>query len=422
MSSKPKLAMKGPTAIAVFFLCSSALLCRPALAQFPSDEEVAARFKRPGVLEVRFPRKTRGEKRWDANSGGWYWQRGLVVVRKAGIPEFPNATVEVGGVARYFITGDKVSYNKFLVMWNEYKGIPAPSREEMVAMLKKRLKAVVGSWRWNKMVSEVSDFALAKEPRIEWHTPKSFSVNCFFRSEEIVSYTEVAKKDLTVRVRFYRDAIDKPWKDNVVTTKVSETETGKVKYSAAEVRAMDTLGRKGVKPRARSTTPRPASTSGAATLARTSSVAAPWGRFQNAVAGFAIAIPGKASLKRKILGRGVQQFDLQSPWDSRLFQVVVNEVGAKRTAEELTALAKKLSDDFVRSNNARTRSQKKFPYGDMMGRELVLTRKDGGDDLVLRYRIFAAGARVWQLMLTSPSSSDSQAGFERFCGSFRRLR
>lgn len=404
----------------VFFAPFSAPSLR---AQFPTDAQVAAQLKNPGVLEIRFPRKTRGEKRWDSNSGGWYWQRGVVIVRKAGIPQYPDATVEIGGLARYFITGEKVSYNKFLVTWNEYKGIPAPSRKEMLAMLQKRLKAVVGSYRWNKMVAEVADFAIADEPRIEWHTPKSFSVNCFFRSEEIVSYTEVAKMDVTMRVRFYRDAIDKPWKDNVVSSKVTEKETSKKKFSAAEVRAMDTLGRKGVKPRATRAAAPARGARPARTTPRVTSPRAPrWARFQNALAGFAVAVPGKVSLKRNVQGRGMQQFDLQCPWDNRLFQVVVNEIGAQRGPAELSKLAQSMSDEFIRNNRARTRSQAKYPYGDMMGRDLVLQRKQGAQDMILRYRIFAAGNRIWQLMLTSPASLDSQDGFERFCGSFRRLR
>ena len=213
-----------------------------ATAQFPTDEQVKKQIWNDGVLEIRFPRKTRGEKIWDAASNSWYWQRGLVVVRNAKIKEYPKATVEVGGLARYYITGEKVSYQKFLVTWNEFKGIPTPTHADVVKMVKERKKAFLGNYLYNKIVGEVSGIQVSKEHSTRWHTPHSFTINVDCSYREIVSYTEVEAKQATFRVRFYRQGFDKPWRDTIVSTRIKEKRGAKTKHDADEVRNMPTLG------------------------------------------------------------------------------------------------------------------------------------------------------------------------------------
>ena len=210
--------------------------------QFPTDEEVKKQIWNDKVLEIRFPKRTRGEKVWDGATNSWYWQRGLVVVRNAGLKEYPKARVEIGGLARYFITGEKVSYQKFLVTWNEFKGIPVPTHKDTVAMVKSRLRQFVGNYRYQKIVGKVEDLGIAKDHRTEWHTPHSFSINVSCRFSMIVSYTEVEETAATFRVRFYRDGFGKPWKERIVSTLKKQERGEKTKYDIDYVKRLPTLG------------------------------------------------------------------------------------------------------------------------------------------------------------------------------------
>ncbi|MEL6675787.1 MAG: hypothetical protein AAFR61_26505 [Bacteroidota bacterium] len=208
------------------------------LAQ-PSDAQIRKDLMNPGIISMKLS-NTGGKKVWSSIHAQYFWERGVVIVRNAKIAEYPKATVEIGGISRYHITNGRYSYREFKVMWNEYKGIPTPSDEEIVEMARQRLKQILRN-RYNSIVGPVENLRIADEKKTEWHTPKSFSINYALSYPEVVSYTEVAQKDVIHRVRFYRDEVTSPWKENVVGTVESETTTSKTTYTAEEIRAMPSL-------------------------------------------------------------------------------------------------------------------------------------------------------------------------------------
>lgn len=205
----------------------------------PSDSQIRTDLTHPGVLSVKLS-NTNGGKVWSTTDLQYYWERGAIVTRSAKLAEYPNATVEIGGIARYTIVGGKFSYKKFLVTWNEYKGIPTPTDDEVLQMVRGNLRQFVQGI-YHSIVSQVEDIRIAEDKRSEWHTPNSFSINIACRYERTISYTETGTYDAVYRVRFYRDAISDPWKPNFISSRETENEIAKTTYDADEIRTMPTL-------------------------------------------------------------------------------------------------------------------------------------------------------------------------------------
>ncbi|MEZ4774371.1 MAG: hypothetical protein R3D00_14395 [Bacteroidia bacterium] len=205
----------------------------------PTDAQIKADLTSPGVTKIELS-KTNGAKVWSSTYQQYYWERGAVITRNAKLAEYPNATIEIGGIARYTIVNGKFSYNRFLTTWNEYKGIPTPTDEDVLEMVKQNLSSfLVG--RYNDIVSELENLRIAEEKNSEWHTANSFSINLACSYEKKISYTETARYDAIYRVRFYRDAISSPWKPGFVSSNVSETELSKTTHNADDLRVMPTL-------------------------------------------------------------------------------------------------------------------------------------------------------------------------------------
>ena len=207
----------------------------------PSDAQVRADINNPGIISMKLS-KTGGSKVWSSADLQYYWERGVVLTRNAKIAEYPNATVEIGGLARYSIVGGKFVYKRFLVTWNEYRGIPTPSDDDILQLVNNNLSSFVGSGNYNQIVSQIKDLTIAEERKSEWHTPNSFSINLSCSYDRVVSYTEVASFDAIYRVRFYRDDIQSEWKSQFVSTREKEEELSKRKYTAEEIRVMPSLG------------------------------------------------------------------------------------------------------------------------------------------------------------------------------------
>lgn len=219
------------------------LLCFLSVSVYaqPTDAQIRKDLSKPGVLSIELSKRG-GSKVWSSAYSQYFWERGAIVYRNAKIAEYPDAKVEIGGLARYNIVGGKVSYNRFLVTWNRYIGIPTPSDQEVLSMVNKNLEQFVGNYNFNKIVTEVENLRMAEERKDEWHTPNSFSINLECSYGKVVSYTEVAQYDAIYRVRFYRDAITSPWKARFLSSNTTETETGRESYRADEIRVMPTLG------------------------------------------------------------------------------------------------------------------------------------------------------------------------------------
>jgi hypothetical protein len=216
------------------------VLSRGALAQ-PSDAQIKKDLTSPGVLSVTLS-KTGGGKVWSKLDLQYYWERSAVVVRNAGLKEFPNVKLEIGGIARYTIIGGGYKFKKFLVTYNSYQGIPNPTKKEIETMLRGDVERAVTNHTFNRIIGDVEKLELAADPQWEWHTPNSVSFKVRAVFEEIVNNTDTEKVDRLYEIRLYRDAINKPWKEDFHSRDRESKVLGKRTHKADDLAAMKTLG------------------------------------------------------------------------------------------------------------------------------------------------------------------------------------
>ena len=222
-----------------FILFTFIVLSFNLLAAKPTDEEVINQIKRPNMQDIELSKSggtysTYGLQHW--------WVRGVTYRINAGIKEFPNATIKVGAEARYRIVGENYDFDKLKTAWNEYEGIPLPSDNEIISIIKKDIVSFVRSY-WNQMVSELDGPILSKDPavrKVEWHTANSFTIHVQAKFSVISSYTEVQDKFVDFKVRFYRDGVNQPWKPNFIASKDKEEILATHKYTSDEINAMPT--------------------------------------------------------------------------------------------------------------------------------------------------------------------------------------
>ncbi|NOY06032.1 MAG: hypothetical protein GXO82_05300 [Chlorobi bacterium] len=201
--------------ILVSFAILTAVLVTPADAQ-PSDARIKKDLKITKGKTIRFTSK--GSKRWEDLK--YVWVRDAEIIRPANIPEFPDVKVLVWGTVVYDITHGKYTYSKFRVGYNSYLGIPNPTTEDVKAFLEKNgTKKLVGSWRYNNIVSDVS-YKIADDPKWEWHTPKSVSFNVIATYDILSSVAKAVETvEQVFRVRLYADEIKGPWQNMLSSDK-----------------------------------------------------------------------------------------------------------------------------------------------------------------------------------------------------------
>ena len=210
-----------------------------ALAQ-PSDQQIIKDLTKPGVTKVELsPGPTK--KEWHSAHAQYMWDRVAYVWRNAGVAEYPNATVKITGIARYHY-GASTSFREFKVAENEYFGLPAPSKEEMIGMIRERYLDFL-DWRANDMVGDLHYLRIPEGEGVYWHTPNSFTIPVEIEFDAKTSYTDLTTIQEKIDVRFYRDAVDSPWKDDIVSSS-RERSDGEVRtYPADELAAMPTMKR-----------------------------------------------------------------------------------------------------------------------------------------------------------------------------------
>lgn len=210
------------------------------LASKPTDNEVIAKVKGANVSNIELNKQ--GGSFVTKKLQPW-WIRSLTYKVSAGLKEFPSAMVKVGAEARYRILGEKFVFDELKTLWNEYEGIPLPKDSQILGILKNDIIKLVGVYNWNKMVSEFDGPVLSKDPalrRVEWHAANSFSIHVQGKYSLISSYTDVQDKRVDFAVRFYRDAVNKPWKPYFVSSVSREDLIATHKYTSDEINAMPT--------------------------------------------------------------------------------------------------------------------------------------------------------------------------------------
>ena len=219
-----------------------AALSLAAIAAYaqPPDAQILKDIGSPKQLKVELS-KTPTKKVWSDAHTQWFWEKWATIWLPADIPEYPNAKVVVYGFARYH-TGAPPSYREWKTNSNTYEGIPAPTNEEVLAHCRKYLREFLNDHQYNRIVGELKELRVADDPKIVWHEPKSFSMNLQLTADFITSGTEVTTMKKVIETRFYRDAVNGPWKPNMVTTEREVTELGVKTYPADDLRTMPTLG------------------------------------------------------------------------------------------------------------------------------------------------------------------------------------
>ncbi|MEO0468894.1 MAG: hypothetical protein AAF206_04675, partial [Bacteroidota bacterium] len=219
--------------LSTFF--STSLFAQPSATQVKKD------LSKPGVLSVKLLTPT-GRKSWSSAWSQYFWEHSAVIYRSANLKQYPNAKIRIGGFARYTIAGGTYTYREFKVTYNEYEGIPSPSSDDILALVNDNLKSFLGSSQYNSIVSDVSDLQLDPEQPVTWHTPNSFTAYFTCAYKRVVSYTEVADIQAKYETRFYRDAVESPWKTQFVSSLRNEVQGAKEVFTAEEIRQMPSLG------------------------------------------------------------------------------------------------------------------------------------------------------------------------------------
>ena len=221
--------MNNTTMLAVLTLVGT-----PLMAQ-PTDSQVLRDIKKPGVEKAEL-RPGTIKKVWSSASSQYYWDRAVVVWRSANIREFPNAMLEVGGFARYsYVTN---TYQEFLTTYNTYTGIAAPSSEEIMGMIQKNLRGVLGEYKYSNIVGKLHYLRYPENGGPTWDSPTHLTVpvEVAYERKEGPTWTVVYSDRL--RVHFYRDAINGPWKDEVVNEELESTRGARKEYTAEELKKL----------------------------------------------------------------------------------------------------------------------------------------------------------------------------------------
>lgn len=208
--------------------------------RLPDDDRVIADVMptdTENVIGVATTNDGAGEAYLHAKDLAWYFDRGVVVKRKARLPDEPNAVVVVGGLARYVWTGDRYEYLKFLPTHNEYEGIPAPDDKELADFIRDHIDQVFAA-REHTIV-DIDSVELEDQPW-EWHSPTSFTVPFRIRYEYIKNDTTLESRDDVFAVRLYRESMNGPLA-NLLATETSRTILGERQRTASEIRSMPTL-------------------------------------------------------------------------------------------------------------------------------------------------------------------------------------
>jgi len=193
---------------------------------------------REGVIDVATVDGSSGEAYFHSGDLAWYFDRGVVVRRKANIAGLPDAVLVVGGLARYVYNGNSYEYAKLLVSYNEYEGIPRPSDADLVELVENRLPEVfVGR---EHLVLGVDTVRLVKDRRPTWHSATSFSVPFVIRYRYRTSNTSIDDRHDVFEIRFYKQEVDSPIHALMATEherNVLDTET----LAASDIDSMKTL-------------------------------------------------------------------------------------------------------------------------------------------------------------------------------------
>ena len=213
----------------------------PEGRRLPSDEQVVADVSPRNdddVVSVQAVDGKSGEAYLHTGDLQWYFDRGVVVRRKANLDGAPDAIVAVGGLARYVLVGDRYEFKRFLTTYNEYEGIPAPDDDDLVDYVRDHLNDVFVS-RDHTIVA-IDSVELGKDTPWNWHSPTSFSAPFTISYEHITNNTTVEAREDVFDIRFYRHSVESPV-HALMATESERRQLGTRQHPAEAIRNMKTL-------------------------------------------------------------------------------------------------------------------------------------------------------------------------------------
>lgn len=179
----------------------------------PSDGQVRQDIWRDGkgMLDFKTTAGKGGEFEWDPRSRTWFFQRGFVVTREGGLVDQPQAKLEVGGLAVYRWTGSAWTFQKQLVTFNRYTGIPSPSDDELLKLAREGGERVFRQ-DLRQMTQGLQKVVLSKEQLPRWHNANSLSFWVEASYEyRVPSNGSVVPCTTLNEVRIYRQSPQAAW-------------------------------------------------------------------------------------------------------------------------------------------------------------------------------------------------------------------
>lgn len=202
-------------------LISSAICCLAivflatiANAQ-PSDAELKKQLTSARTVAVTLGKP--GKIEWSTTYKKYVWTRNFTSKLKT---DDPTVFLLVKGYASYDVMAGRYVFWRTFTTSNSYDGIPDITAEDVQALITKfGVKAFMGEYQYNHVIGQVESLKLADEPKYEWHTPNSVSLNVVgvytLRTNDIGGKERGAR---TFRIRFYRDNTKSEWKNLLVTS------------------------------------------------------------------------------------------------------------------------------------------------------------------------------------------------------------
>ena len=175
----------------------------------PSPAQIKKDISGPKTVSVTF--STPGKIEWDSAYKKYIWSRNFVAIVKT---DEPGVLLKVIGIASYDVMGGRYVYWRTFTSSNSYSGIPNPTAADVQALIKQfGLKQFMGDYPYRMMIGEVERIGLATDPKFEWHTPNSVSLDV------VAVYTRKGNGNTapsehgsqTFRVRLYRDNTTAEW-------------------------------------------------------------------------------------------------------------------------------------------------------------------------------------------------------------------
>lgn len=218
------LSMLIPTVAIGFVACTALMRAQPADAQVIKD------ISGSRTISVSLA-PNGGTRQFNSDLGAYEWVRGALCTLKT---NDPDVQLLVRGDAVYNLIGTTATFRKFRVISNEYLGIPNPTADEIMALIRADPPKFFGSV-YNNVVGDINRLEVSADTGWTWHNPNSVELSMFAEFNAVSNNTTVDSVRQDYRLRLYRDSVQQSWK-RFDSTPRDRTVYSRAVFTAAEVR------------------------------------------------------------------------------------------------------------------------------------------------------------------------------------------